>query len=125
MKNSIIVRYSKKHIVRETVIAVLYLGFIALSLIGPYLMQYFIDEVIAKNDIKDIVFFALFFLSVYLFMGGIALAIKYLIVNLENDIATDLRNEMFSKVVHLPLSFYLVGPILLRENHRLSTNTRT
>ena len=92
MKNSIIVRYSKKHIVRETVIAVLYLGFIALSLIGPYLMQYFIDEVIAKNDIKDIVFFALFFLSVYLFMGGIALAIKYLIVNLENDIATDLRN---------------------------------
>lgn len=117
MKKSIITYYSRKHIIRESVIAVLYLGFIALSLIGPYLMQYFIDEVITKKDIKDIVFFALLFLSVYLFMGGIALAIKYLIVNLENDIATDLRNEMFSKIVHLPLSFYRehkIGPVLER-----------
>ncbi|KSV57438.1 ABC transporter ATP-binding protein [Acetivibrio ethanolgignens] len=117
MKKSIIAYYSKKYIFKELIIGVLYLGFIALSLLGPYLMQYFIDSIIPKRNLQNIIFFALFFLSVYLLMGGIALTIKYFVVNLENAIVTDLRNEMFRKLVHLPLGFYRehkLGSILER-----------
>lgn len=117
MKKSIIAYYSRKNIGRELMIAVLYVVFIALSLIGPYFMQYFIDEVITKRDIRNIILFAGLFLSVYLLMGAIALIIKYLIVHLENDIVTDLRNTMFGKLVHLPLVFYREhksGPVLER-----------
>lgn len=117
MKKSIIAYYSKKNIAKELVIAALYVCFITLSLIGPYLMQYFIDEVITKKEIRNIILFAFFFLSIYLLMGAIALVIKYLIVHLENDIVTDLRNTMFSRIVHLPISFYRehkLGPVLER-----------
>lgn len=117
MKKSIIAYYSKKNIAKELVIAALYVCFITLSLIGPYLMQYFIDEVITKKEIRNIILFAFFFLSIYLLMGAIALVIKYLIVHLENNIVTDLRNTMFSRIVHLPISFYRehkLGPVLER-----------
>lgn len=117
MKTSLIKKYTKKYIISEIVIACLYICFIALSLLGPYLMQYFIDDVIPRKEIRDIILFAFYFLVVYLFMSGIAIAIKYFIVILENNIVTGLRDEMFHKLIHLPMSFYQehqLGPILER-----------
>jgi ABC-type multidrug transport system fused ATPase/permease subunit len=70
------------------------------------MMKYFIDTIIGGGKIDSIIYFALVFLGVYIFMGFIAILIKYLIVILENRIVTDIRNEMFKNIVFQPLSFY-------------------
>lgn len=106
MKNSIIKDYSKKYITQEIIIAIFYIAFIGLSLLGPFMMKYFIDEIITFKKVDSIVYFALVFLGVYLIMAVLAIILKYLIVALENKIITDIRLEMFKNIIYQPLNFY-------------------
>ena len=106
MNKNMIKEFSKKYLALEIVIAFLYLIFIALSLIGPYLMEYFIDEVLPSKDPGNVVKFVLAFIGIYLLMSVIAILIKKNVVGLENNIVTEIRTKMFDNVVKQPLSFY-------------------
>lgn len=106
IKNRIIAHYAKENIAQEMSCALLYLIFIACSLSGPVLMEYFIDNVIPLHEIKPIVYFAIVFLCIYILMAIIALLIKRTIITIENRIITDIRSQMYENLVFQPLHFY-------------------
>lgn len=106
MKNKIVKEYTLKYMPSEIWVAIFYIGMIALSLVGPYLMEYFIDVIIPNKNMKHILYFAIFFMCIYLIMLGLAVTIKYLIVRLENNIAADLRNRMFANTIYQPIKYY-------------------
>lgn len=104
--NKIVLYYAKKYWKGEAVCALLYMFFIGLSLVGPLLMQYFIDEVIPSQKVSAIIHFAAVFLGLYTAIALVALAIKYTVVRLENKIVLDIRSKMYTNLIYQPLGYY-------------------
>lgn len=90
---------------------ILLLVLTGLQLAGPYLIKIAIDDYMAVKDFSEIKIIAIIFMAVLLLQAGIQFTQNILLEWIGQRIMAKLRQDIFSHLQHLPLSFFDRNPV--------------
>lgn len=82
---------------------------IALSLLAlpsPLLMRYLIDDVFLKNSTRTFYIILLALILIQLTKTAVSLLNDYVFVSLKQKLITSIKEDLFGKILRLPLSFF-------------------
>lgn len=77
-----------------------------LSLPGPYLMMYLVDDVFVSKKLEVLNYVILILLGIQLLRVVISLCMNYIFTRLNQSILVEIKKDMFHKIMKLPLSFF-------------------
>jgi len=77
-----------------------------LSLPGPLITKYLIDEVLPKKDVSMLILLCLLTVLIFLLNQIIGFARKYLFLILSERVVLDIRLDFYQHLQRLPMSFY-------------------
>jgi len=96
----------------QMALALLFLVIFAFcELLGPYLIKIAIDSKIATGDMHGLLIITLIFLLVLIIQFIVNYMYQYLTQWLGQHIMYDIRNQIFTHVLKLPLSFFNKNPV--------------
>jgi ATP-binding cassette, subfamily B, bacterial MsbA len=78
----------------------------AVSTVPTYVLKHTIDDIFIKRYSHLIVPFLLIFIAVFLLKGLFMYLSSYSMQWVNNKVTIDIRNDLFSKIVHFPTCFY-------------------
>src|SRR5271157_851445 len=76
------------------------------STIPTYVLKHTIDDIFIKRYSHLIVPFILAFIVVFILKGLLMYLSSYSMQWVNNRVTIDIRNDLFSKLIHSPLSFF-------------------
>lgn len=77
-----------------------------LSLPGPLITRYLIDEVLPKKNVSMLILLCLLTVAIFLFSQLIGFIRKYLFLILSERVVIDIRLDFYQHLQRLPMSFY-------------------
>ena len=86
--------------------AAMVVGTVALDLVGPFLLGKVIDGHIVTRNLNGLSQILLLMLLVYFSSGALYLLQSYVMAGVAQRTMRDLRADLFSKLLHLPLNFF-------------------
>ncbi len=86
--------------------AAMVVGTVALDLVGPFLLGKVIDGHIVTRNLNGLSQILLLMLLVYVSSGALYLLQSYVMAGVAQRTMRDLRADLFSKLLHLPLNFF-------------------
>jgi subfamily B ATP-binding cassette protein MsbA len=101
-----IIRYTKPYwkILTVSLISATLFGLVSAA--PAYVLKHTIDEIFIKRYSHLIVPFILVFVGVFILKGALMYISSYTMHWVNNKVINDIRHEVFSRLVHYPLSFY-------------------
>ncbi len=98
--------YTKKYWQRLTY-ALIFAALFGLTSAAPtYLLKQTIDDVFIKSYIHLIVPFILLFITFFILKGLFMYLSSYCMYWVSNKVLNNIRNDLFSKIIHFPISFF-------------------
>ncbi|MEM2929154.1 MAG: ABC transporter ATP-binding protein, partial [Nitrososphaerota archaeon] len=91
----------------ETILATICMPLLSLlSLPTPYLMKYIVDDVIVRKNLALLNLIILAIVGIQIIRLIFSFLTNYLFSVLNQEILTNIKKDLFSKLLRLPLSFY-------------------
>lgn len=78
----------------------------AVSMLPTYVLKHTVDDIFIKRYSHLIVPFLLMFIAVFFLKGLFMYLSSYSMQWVNNKVTIDIRNDLFSKIIHYPNSFY-------------------
>ncbi len=117
-------KYIGLHKISFVLIALLVIMSTSISLWGTYSIKTVVNEYVLKNDFHGLIQFIIFMAIIY-FIGATSTAIyKQLMVHTAQSIVQEMRNDLFSKMQKLPITYFDQHPhgeIMSRFTNDLDT----
>ena len=98
-----LLKYSKKYIKYQKIPLILAPLLLLVSIMTPFLIRYFIDDIIGKNKFSQILPFFFFFVLVVLLERIISFFVNYGYYKSMNLVVRDEQISMFNKIMMIPL----------------------
>ena len=98
--------YLRPHKSRVALLAALLLGVIALQLVNPQVIRYFIDATQQQNGANNLALAGLAFIIIGLLQRALALGTTYVGVNLSWDATNALRAKLTNHLLRLDMPFH-------------------
>lgn len=101
-----IFEYIKKYKTRLTLAMIFASLFGLMSAAPTYLLRHTVDEVFVKSYSHLIIPFILGFVTLFILKGVFMYLTSYYMYWVGNRVINDIRNDLYSKVIHFPISFF-------------------
>lgn len=98
--------YLRRQKISLILTAIMVVGTVCLDLIGPFLLGRVIDGHIITRNLSGLSQILMLMLLVYLSSGALYLLQSYVMAGAAQRTMRDLRADLFSRLLHMPLNFF-------------------
>ncbi|MCD7963237.1 MAG: ABC transporter ATP-binding protein/permease [Rikenellaceae bacterium] len=117
-------RYIKRYIKYEIILIILMLLASAGTLVSPYILKLIIDDVFPSSDYQLLIYILLGYVAIVVFRVLVSYGSTFIFEWVSNHIMKDMRVDLFTHLIRLPLNFYdnnKTGDIIHRINSEVNS----